>query len=473
MPIRISEALSIPQEKLKEKGVYDSLLDFDSRLHIDPSLIESSGIKELINAKRKIVDYFTDILRLLKASQKINDTFWKGALKRISTGEGLQTSLGYSEDGTKGSGIGPLLGQKILETIKEIQNAGDTDPLIFELVGVFESNIGPDRISDWIAFIIHEELCEYTKRVCIQLNITLVSFKIFGREFFLPKNKITNNYLVFIPASILNNLPIAESWDDIETMSSYNQEVRDKINKILGRSWENAARARKDAIKEMFIEMPDILNDVLAIYKRKRKEGYDFEVDHLGDMLWDALGYDITRQISINLNLSSKLKVEEVFSVVISICNQFKNLIENNGLVEHLWDANGKKRPERFPQLLLFAVSDSYCQANNLDLSREPNAGSGALDFKFSQGLAKVTCEIKYSSNNKLVEGYEKQLIAYNMAEKVEHYNSIYLILRIKDTNDHKIEAIKNIIANRESRNLSSPHLIIIDAIKKPSASKR
>ncbi len=122
---------------------------------------------------------------------------------------------------------------------------------------------------------------------------------------------------------------------------------------------------------------------------------------------------------------------------------------------------------------MLFAIADSYCNSNNIDLTREPNAGSGALDFKFSQGLAKVTCEVKYSSNNNLVEGYEKQLSAYNIAEKVNFQNSVYLVIRVNDKNDAKIALIQSYENDRKKLGKETPTVIVINGIKQPSASKR
>jgi hypothetical protein len=473
MPTRLSAALNVQQSVLQLKGVYDGLLDFDSRLHIDPALIESSGIKELAKAKQKTITYFSDILRLIKQSQNTSDIFWNAAVPKLATGEGLNTALGYSADGTKGSGIGRELAIRILLTIKTIQKAGLEDPFIFELVGIFESNIGADRISDLISTILHEELCAYTYRVCNELKIPTKKFKVSGNIFELPENPLNNEYIVFIPEKILNNLPISEEWDDVDFSAKYNAEVRKKLNSLIGDSWREASKAKKETLKEIFIENPDILSELLELYKKRPKRSYDFNIDHIGELLWDAIGYNIAEKIKLDLGIYQNLKVSQVFEVAIKICEQFQLLVETNGLVEHLWDKNGKKRPERFPQLLLFAVADSYCNANNIDLNREPNAGSGALDFKFSNGLAKVTCEVKYSSNNNLLEGFEKQLTAYNQAERVATENSIYLIIKVNENSNDKIQKIIDVTAERNAKGIPTSKVIVINGVKQPSASKR
>ena len=71
------------------------------------------------------------------------------------------------------------------------------------------------------------------------------------------------------------------------------------------------------------------------------------------------------------------------------------------------YDDNNKLSHEIFAQLLFYGFADTYCESNNIDLNREPNAGRGPVDFKFSRGYhSKVTVEVKYSSNNCVVHGF-------------------------------------------------------------------
>ena len=64
MPKRISKLLGLTKIQLKNKGVFDSMIDFDSRLHIDPALIPGCTIPEFRNAGAKLASYFTDVLHL-------------------------------------------------------------------------------------------------------------------------------------------------------------------------------------------------------------------------------------------------------------------------------------------------------------------------------------------------------------------------------------------------------------------------
>ena len=59
--------------------------------------------------------------------------------------------------------------------LKQLVDAGIDDPVLFELVGIFQENIGPDRISDMVAKIIIDDLILYTQRICKELGIPLKS----------------------------------------------------------------------------------------------------------------------------------------------------------------------------------------------------------------------------------------------------------------------------------------------------------
>ena len=460
MPIKLSKALKISRLNLKEKGVYDSMIDFDSKLHIDPALLKNCKIPEFSSASLKVVEYFKDTISIISLSKYKNDTFWKTAKQRLTFGEGLSSGLGYSSNGTSGSGIGPKMAEKILTTIDEIIKAGISDPKIFDLISVFEEKIGPDRISDMISIILKQEFLDYTNRVCKELKVK-------------PLKDKSGNTIIFIPKIILNDLPISAQWQDITISIAYNKNVRGSLNSIIGQSWKNLHKENtKTSLKELLLKNPELLKELISNYKLRPSIPYDFEVDHMGVTLWDVVGAEITQEYPLVIKRKSK-NSDDVLDIVRLIATHYKKLIEHNGLVQHLYDEKKKLRPERFPQLLFYAIAESYCIANDLDLNREINAGSGALDFKISQGRARVNLEIKYSSNPKLEEGFTKQLATYNDAEGINAKHSIYLIIKVNENMDHKITNINNIISERKYLKYDSPEVILIDASIKPSASKR
>jgi hypothetical protein len=78
--------------------------------------------------------------------------------------------------------------------------------------------------------------------------------------------------------------------------------------------------------------------------------------------------------------------------------------------------------------------------------------------------------EVKRSDNPNLLHGFETQLPAYEKSEATQE--SIYLIMRVTEGD----AGIKNVLALREKQTEQAkraPEVVVIDARKTPSASKR
>lgn len=156
------------------------------------------------------------------------------------------------------------------------------------------------------------------------------------------------------------------------------------------------------------------------------------------------------------------------------IIEQFKRNIEVNNLKQHFYIQDGfqlKPRHERYAQHLFYAIADSYCEANDVDISREPNAGNGPVDFKMSKGYtARAVVEIKLSSNPSLIHGFEKQLPAYQESERTK--SGFYVVIKITKS-DRQIKALMKLAEGAEKDGKKHPEIFVIDAEIKPSASKR
>ena len=72
--------------------------------------------------------------------------------------------LGFSEK-APGSGFGPKIARMVLETAFDIVKSGIEDPEFFQLLPLFQDNVGPDRLSDMIATLILPDIQAYTERV--------------------------------------------------------------------------------------------------------------------------------------------------------------------------------------------------------------------------------------------------------------------------------------------------------------------
>lgn len=471
MPRKISTLLNVHSNELDEKGVFDGFVDIDARLHVDPSLLSISKIPEFEKSYEKFQNYFKDILIILSKIQTSNDIFHREVQRRLTFREIGSTALGYSKKGVAGNAIGPGLAYQISETSISIVKAGLTDPVIFELVPLFEKNIGADRISDMTIAILITNFLLFTQRISRELASKTVSFKYEGIEYHLPIDKETNSPIIFIPKELLNNLPIATSWDDIDKVCKYNANLRSKVCKIIGVSWRSASRKSKDQLKSVLIDNIDVFKDLIKQYKEKPRSHYDFRNDPLGEIIWAELSEKAVLEYPIDFSKYKTITAINILEVVTLICEQFASLIENNGWFEYLYNNFGELKPERASQLLFYGIAEAYCVANDLDLNRETNAGVGSLDFKISKGFkAKVNVEIKYTTNPNLIKGFENQLPTYNRAEKTD--TSIYLVIQTND-NQKKIDELFKISSIKKNKGERVPEIIIVDGRKQKSASKR
>jgi hypothetical protein len=78
--------------------------------------------------------------------------------------------------------------------------------------------------------------------------------------------------------------------------------------------------------------------------------------------------------------------------------------------------------------------------------------------------------EIKLSSNPHLVRGFENQLPAYEKSENTT--SSFYVVIRVTES-ERQIKQVQEIYDKAQAAGRKVPKLVIIDAMEKPSASKR
>ncbi len=468
MPIKFSEEFLVSKEKLTELGCFDVILDIDTRVFLDPALLKLSTVKEFEGAREKVENYFSRIIVLLKHTKTENDMYWKQADKLLDFRELTGTCFGYSKDGTSGNAIGKVLRKNILLTIKELIEVGAEDPVIFELLGVFQENVGCDRVSDLITFILRNEIFSYTDRVVKALEI----------EYFIENydntvsyatclNKYNNKPLLLLPEELLSPLPVAYSFDDIDFVCAKNQQVRDTINQYFDLNGKK--KLKKNEIKSCIKQSSEFRSTLIDVYRGYDVEKYDFIADPYGEYIWLEAAQKYVKDYPLKISSTAINDMESAINITQIICEKFKDLIETNGLNDLLYDENKKPKHERAAQLLFFGVSDSYCSANNIDLTRESNSGRGPVDFKLSKGAVdKIVVEIKLTSNPQLKHGIEKQLPIYMKQEQT--VKAIYLI--IDNGNAKSLENFYRFYNDLDTKLKSKIDVIVIDGTYKVSASK-
>jgi hypothetical protein len=95
---------------------------------------------------------------------------------------------------------------------------------------------------------------------------------------------------------------------------------------------------------------------------------------------------------------------------------------------------------------------------------------TSTIDFKFSHGYtAKVLVEMKRSGGS-IVHGYEKQLEFYKAASQTDF--AVFVVMNYGDLGS-KLTAVQRIRQARLDNGERASEIIVIDATKKASASKR
>lgn len=473
MIYKLSDHLKVEPAKLDGLGVFDAYIGVDSLLFIDPQLLQTAAIPEFKNSHNRVREYYKELIILLSASEKKFDKAWMEAWKRLVFRELSGVAIGYGKKNGRGSGIGPALAKRLVESAHEIIRMGIKDPAIFELLGLFEEDFGADRLSDMAIRIVKEDIFAYTQRVSNELGIkTDVEVKVNDRTYHCPG--IEGKPLFFLPKELLRELPVALSWEDISKVTQLNEELRRRLNALIAKVWGGKEKPSKKEIKKFLLSSPDDLVALLEAYKRTPSVPYDFEHDPTGLIKWEKVGQQFAFANSLQLSLPKSPTLKQVEEVVTRIIKQFQKNIELNNGKLLLYDKKGevfKPLHERYAQLLFYSVADAYCQANNLDLSPETNSGSGAVDFKFSQGyILKVLVEVKLSSNKNLLSGLTEQLGAYEQSEGTD--SSMYVVVKVTQSS----ESITKLIKYRDElvkTGKKVPEIFIVDATILPSASKR
>lgn len=451
--------------KLDKLEVFDPLLDLDSNYFINIKRLKQTKTKEFTGAYEKVNKRFDQVGRLLSNSSSTNDKFFRAALTMFHFPEVNGICLGYS-NGKRGSGIGEKIRRQILSDAKQIIDVGVKDPEMFHLVGLFEQNVGPDRLSDMIACIIKEDIEAYTRRINQELEITPERYS----DFEFVEGILLNPYkkkqpVLLVPKDILHELPIAKDWEDIDRVCNEIAAIKQEINDVVGKKWSKMATGyKKDFLKDLFIRTPHILTQMINKYREVSIDKYDFDKDITGDYL--------IAKISNNMPIEYPLKLEEVTlsttTVALSICNKFKDLVENNKVSELLYVDN-KPRNEKIVQRAFFCVADSYCNAFNIGISVETDSGRGPVDFKFETSYEDRTLvEIKLTSSTSLIHGMETQIQEYSKAEKTK--NLIYLAVH-NGGPQSRLDALNEFYLNNRYKE-GCPILVVVDATLKDSASK-
>ena len=447
-------------------GTFDAVMDTDSHYFINVTKLKDARTPEFSGSYNKINSFFSEIAMLLShANEKSNrDPLYRAALRKFSFSEVNGINLGFSET-QHGAAFGDRLRNATISDAFDIIKAGTTQPEIFHLVGLFEENVGPDRLSDMIATIIKDDILAYTRRINSELSITPENYP---DDTFIDGviyNPYKNCELLLLPKEILHELPLAQCWEDIDRVVSENDAIRQEINEMVGLEWKTySLHQKKSYLKNMIFMNPEKCIRVLQSYRNS----------HVGECDWEADVDYVTQQIFRDFKrigfafLQHGDKATQICSrdAILHITELFKDWVENNRGWSEIQEISTGKR-EKIVQQLIHLGAKEYVKVNNLDISFESDSGRGPVDIKISVGVDKSICEVKLSSNSQYLHGYRTQVQEYGKAECTD--NLFYVFVDIG--NPRRLKAITEEHERNKAAGIKCPELITIDATVRESAS--
>lgn len=479
--VSFADHFNINEEWFKSNNVFNPTLDVDSPLFIDPFLLTKSKHAEISNdAFDKYEEYLLKIKKLLLASRTKGDKPWAAATKmfQISESKGLNgTCLGYAKHSTHGSAIGPKLASNAISWSKEVLDLGVEDPELFSIIPLFEKNFGADRISDMVTSIISDQILDFNKRVLFELKnessapIPTEEFTINGRKELLPRNPFDNQTIapiILVPSDILRHLPLVEDPRSIPEVIKKNEDLRDKVNAHAGQLWAIKKKSDREHLTKIAMNDAVSFQCILDIIKLMETSGYDVNKDPQGLLEWrtNSKIFSALSPLKILLD-TNRSRIDQLNDTVTSIIEQFRHLVEDCRMYR-TFHVDGEPRHESYAQMLFFSIAKSYCDANDLDISPEADAGVGPVDFKFSHGSDNVIVEIKLSTNQKIVSGYKKQIEEYRNSNDSKHCH--YVVIDVGKIGN-KYKNIKTIHAEHDAEKINKS-IYLIDGNLRQSASK-
>ncbi|WP_133129005.1 hypothetical protein [Legionella nagasakiensis] len=410
-------------------GVFDPILNFDTKVFVEPLLLKDSASKIIRNAYHTYKTFFAHLLLLLQKSSFVGDKCWRAAKRMVNFPEYQYTCIGYSSGNTDGRGSGIEFNDKILQSAKEIVDLAEGNPEIFLLLPLLEDGIAGDRISDMAQNIIDDDICRYTQDIMAKLNLkgnrrhTTKNHNVYNLLF----NPYSKQAIKFVPADILLNLPVADNVDTIvEELAAYNQRLRDIVNRSIGDIWFETSKAyRKEILLNELKTNKEFFVETLTALKAYKVQYYDLEKDYEGLYKWLK-----NSQEFIKVELSKETKncpddLESLALAVTGIIHHFRDTIENKEMWRTFWTLHNseyKHVRSYYSYMLFFTVCRAWLvsQNSNISISFKQKDGQPTLEFTIS-GKHRLILHIKHANNTSLIKGYKNVLEKYRNVRNERH----------------------------------------------------
>lgn len=418
--MRFSAAFDVSRQS--QDDWFDAHLTVDTKLFVDPLLLSLETDGEWAGAHEELIAHFARCFALVARATSPTSVSGTAVRRLLTFPEPSEFCLGYTAEGTRGSGSGSQYAATIADGIAVAIAAGLDHPEHIEEVGILNVGIGADRISDAVLNILKHRFVRYTQAVAERHSLPVSPHRVrhaschldVGRwrdeEILLPTNPRTKGPILLCPQRFLDRLPElnAHNW----FYDNQNEDIRQQVNIEVGH------RARKEEIVEVARRHPDRVRQ-WANEQTSRPDlfGYDFESDPGGVVQWDGPPAEFATANPIT-ELAVVETVDDLRRLVELMLSRFKHFIEQQRGWSLLW-ADDQEKPEEAAQLLFLGMAQNYLRHFEVEMDREVELGRGPVDFKLSRGSsARLVIEIKKAHNGKFWNGLDHQLPSYMRSDQ-------------------------------------------------------
>lgn len=451
-PQYFSDHFKIDKAKLKELGVFDPILDSDSRLFVEPSLLQYSSSKIFQDAYKAYHEKFGKIYKTLSLCENKGDLNWNIAKNLVDFPEYKFTCIGYGNS-IDGRGSAEEFNGKILDSLYSVIDKLKDNPDLLPFAPYLEKGIGGDRISDMLQNIIDEYICDYTASIMQELgligNCRHLS-KNLQKQYNLLKNPYSKSVIKLLPRDILRDITISDKAGDIsDEIISQNWEIRKMVDKNIGDAFFKASKEKRKSriFDELFLD-PEIFTKILQEIKDYDVKNYNLDSDRKGVWKWLEDAKNLTSNTDLfsqnNVNEGNKSLIDSVESTIAN----FKLATEEKGFWSCFW-ANVETGyfehvHESYSQLIVSFLCNCSVGLEGLEIKKFYD--NNQLITKFSLKGKNLFLYVKHSDNKQLKSGYEKIL---EKAKESKSDQYLYLIINFKVDNPKQLDSIKTIENDR------------------------
>lgn len=475
--MKFSEHFGVGEYDEERYDWFDTYLLADTKLFVDPFLIYEERDGRWAPAHDHLLAFFEMAFSLVgDAKSEKTSLPWKKAGNLLLFPEPGEFCLGVAEGTPHGSGSGRGLRDAVLEGIKTALGLGLAKIEHMELIALFQEGIGVDRISDITCNVLKKFFIEYTQSVCKDLGIETKRYRVTNAEWSaefkkwqdrdaqLPANPYYNQPVLLTPHRFLRTIPVAESnafwaW----AWKNEGEQLRGDFNYDIATNVPARVRA------SLARQNPAVVTRFLNYLESVEKPPYPIGDDPQLLSKWYEAGAEIAQGLA---PLMTPPEPAQFADFVYSIVGQFQHYVEEQDGWRLLWN-QGRRCDERRVQALFRGTVIHYCKANDVDLSGEPNAGRGPVDFKFSKGwAARSLVEIKLSNNSAFWHGLRAQTPQYLKSEQMK--SAVFVAVAFNDREMHP-DAIKDVADAAKKLSTEAGYdvrTVVVDARPKTSASK-